>query len=331
MIVPILVVLLSIELVVSTGKKHESWILNFPQSFKQKDFNNSDIAVNFESVVDKEYSKISKGMVGIDGEGIDAVEHFFWGVQNGIAMEIGALDGSEATLSQTRLFERDLNWRRVLVEGSPIHRKNLKEKNPNSFSVDAPICETEREVHYMTREFVGGIVEFMDEPFVKVFHPKILDYLSSKSLKFEALQAFTSQEWKDMIAVTYNTTMVTIMCVPLSTVLRRAHVHKVNFFMLDVEGGEFQILESINFKWVKFDVLSGETTSRSPGFRQKIVDYLTARDYVFVARVQRNSWFIHKDFKPKRRPGRLEHDYRACKHVFSMINGTCAITKTPSG
>lgn len=39
-----------------------------------------------------------------DGEIVDSVEHFFWGMVNGTAMEIGALDGSPATRSMTHRY-----------------------------------------------------------------------------------------------------------------------------------------------------------------------------------------------------------------------------------
>jgi hypothetical protein len=47
-----------------------------------------------------------------DGENIDALEHFFWGQTNGIAMEIGALDGSQETRSMTFDLEQSFGWRR---------------------------------------------------------------------------------------------------------------------------------------------------------------------------------------------------------------------------
>lgn len=57
-----------------------------------------------------------------DGEIVDALEHFFWGKKEGVAMELGALDGTPATHSMTYAFEKELQWKRILIEGDPSYR-----------------------------------------------------------------------------------------------------------------------------------------------------------------------------------------------------------------
>jgi hypothetical protein len=58
----------------------------------------------------------------VDGENVDVLEHFFWGQVDGIAMELGALDGTPTTRSMTYTLEAALGWRRVLIEGNPSYR-----------------------------------------------------------------------------------------------------------------------------------------------------------------------------------------------------------------
>jgi hypothetical protein len=66
----------------------------------------------------------------VDGEIIDVLEHFFWMFTDGIAMEIGALDGSYNTRSMTQELEAKYGWRRILVEGNPMYRLvNILEKS----------------------------------------------------------------------------------------------------------------------------------------------------------------------------------------------------------
>ena len=50
-----------------------------------------------------------------------------------------------------------------------------------------------------------------------------------------------------------------VECIPLAQVLSKAHVHHVNYFILDVEGGELEVLKSIHWNHVTFDVLCIET------------------------------------------------------------------------
>eukprot|EP00596_Hydrurales_sp_CCMP1899_P006569 CAMPEP_0119053892 /NCGR_PEP_ID=MMETSP1177-20130426/74715_1 /TAXON_ID=2985 /ORGANISM="Ochromonas sp, Strain CCMP1899" /LENGTH=61 /DNA_ID=CAMNT_0007033963 /DNA_START=220 /DNA_END=402 /DNA_ORIENTATION=- len=46
----------------------------------------------------------------VDGEVVDALEHFFWGMRDGVAMELGGLDGTPNTRSMTYEYEKHLNW-----------------------------------------------------------------------------------------------------------------------------------------------------------------------------------------------------------------------------
>ena len=93
---------------------------------------------------------------------------------------------------------------------------------------------------------------------------------------------------------------------PLSTVLRKAHARHVNFFILDVEGGELQVLQSVNWNDTRFDVLCVETDppNRPVGYRDRIAAFLSQRGYIDYSGQQgRNSWFHHKSFVPAVRPG----------------------------
>jgi len=106
--------------------------------------------------------------------------------------------------------------------------------------------------------------------------------------------------------------VLTVDCMPLSHILHRAKAKHVNYFILDVEGGELEVLKSINWAYTKFDVLcvetSGllehETNNRPPGFADNVVAYLAERGYHNVTGQEgRNIWFTRSDFVPSARPG----------------------------
>jgi hypothetical protein len=42
-------------------------------------------------------------------------------------------------------------------------------------------------------------------------------------------------------------TVATVDCIPLGIIFHRTHIRHINFFILDVEGGELEVLRSINF------------------------------------------------------------------------------------
>lgn len=49
-----------------------------------------------------------------------------------------------------------------------------------------------------------------------------------------------------------------VRCLPLAAILASLHVAHINFFVLDVEGAEISVLESVDWERVSFDVLCVE-------------------------------------------------------------------------
>jgi hypothetical protein len=226
-----------------------------------------------------------------DGENIDALEHFFWGQTNGIAMEIGALDGSQETRSMTFDLEQSFGWRRILVEGNPMYkyeflyvviilleitimlasfRRGLRIKSPEAFTFNSAVCQNVSAVHYCTAEYIGGIVEFMAPAFLRRFHESKYNATNPPG------NVSSIQNWNRFKDVKI------IKCLPLAMLLNRTNVTHINFFILDVEGGELNVLKSIDWGSITFDVLCVETTptERPPGYAQAVRDYLAPLGYV---------------------------------------------------
>ena len=160
-----------------------------------------------------------------DGEVVDAMEHFFWGMRDGLSIELGALDGSPHTRSMTYEYEKSLSWRRICVEGNPQFRNDFVKNSPLTFGVSAAICSSPSIVHFSPAGYVGGIVEFMSKPFMRNFHGTIYNAcnppgdVSTLNFSAPAIAAIVKP----------------VECIPLSHVLHKAHVKHVNYFILDVE------------------------------------------------------------------------------------------------
>jgi hypothetical protein len=94
-----------------------------------------------------------------------------------------------------------------------------------------------------------------------------------------------------------------------------SNITHVNFFVLDVEGGEYSILTTIDWKSVIFDVIVIETQPefRSEGNFEKIQSYLAERGYSCLPGYEtlgRNSWFVRNDFVPSKKPGIVDTCFR---------------------
>ena len=103
--------------------------------------------VAFQSTIRSQLDRIDSTLAtASDGEVVDALEHFFWGLQGGVAVELGALDGTPNTHSMTHEYEKSLGWRRILIDANPSYRIALLEQSPLAFSVHAAICAKQTKV-----------------------------------------------------------------------------------------------------------------------------------------------------------------------------------------
>lgn len=240
----------------------------------------------------------AKRFLSIDFESLYAIENYFWSVGNGVTLELGALDGSNANAeapSQTADFV-DFGWSRVIIDANPHFRNRMKRFSRDAFSVNAAICRPnmERDVHFVyqsgPKSPSAGIVEFISPSFIAEFYP----YLASNLTR-------------GLENLPQGVEATKVSCLPLQKILDHALVQHINFFVLDVEGAEFEILQSISWTHVRFDVLCIETSPekkshRQEGFAQIVTRYLKIRGYEHIFDDRRNSWFKHTSFIPFKRP-----------------------------
>ncbi len=59
-------------------------------------------------------------------------------------------------------------------------------------------------------------------------------------------------------------------------------IHHINFFSLDVEGGELLVLQSIDFSALSFDALCVEADGSNQEKDQGVRDILAANGYKYV-------------------------------------------------
>ena len=158
-----------------------------------------------------------------------------------------------------------------------------------------------RKVHYISRKgpnsAAAGIVEFMNKNFIQSFYPFLMN-------GEEIVSNISTVTLPD------DTKIIQIPCLPLQKVFDVAGVSHINFFILDVEGGEMDVLHSINWHRTTFDVLCIETdtANRPDGYAHRVTHYLSQRGYTHVHEDNRNSWYRHQGlfsnqgFIPSKRP-----------------------------
>ena len=204
--------------------------------------------------------KTPRGRATSMGQG-QQIRKLFKDMRNGFFVECGALDGE--TRSNTLSLERDLDWTGVLIEGSPENVEKMKGKHRKSWLV--PNCLST----------VNGTFEAV---FKSAFNiGRIVDGRKNTGRDLHKVKCFSL----DLILAAID----------------RTHV---DYFSLDVEGHEFEVLKTIPFDRLDITALSVEFShvgevSNVKGdmiefmarfgyeMRAKVTHYnLLAHDYIFV-------------------------------------------------
>eukprot|EP00191_Tetraselmis_sp_GSL018_P013002 CAMPEP_0177586924 /NCGR_PEP_ID=MMETSP0419_2-20121207/5352_1 /TAXON_ID=582737 /ORGANISM="Tetraselmis sp., Strain GSL018" /LENGTH=193 /DNA_ID=CAMNT_0019076889 /DNA_START=451 /DNA_END=1032 /DNA_ORIENTATION=+ len=182
-------------------------------------------------------------------------------------MEMGALDGMK--FSNTYAFSKALNWTGVLIEPSPSSFRRLQKNRPESTNINAAVCERERSVRFVGRGTeVDGIWEFMAPSFRKQFHKRLLRGRRSSN---------------------------TIQCKPLTSLVDTSNNPYFDFFSLDVEGAELQVLRSIDFSKIGFGVVFFEADGRNAAKEKEATKILKEAGYKFCGHRSRSMWFLNRD------------------------------------
>ena len=131
---------------------------------------------------------------------------------NGTIVEMGALGGQLFSIS--KFFEDYLGWRSILVEANPYNFKKFVKNRPHSIKYNTAICR-QAHIEFVGSEAVGGIEKYMSERHTNGWIPN-------------------------------NSQKIVVNCSRLHSILR--DITHINIFILDVEGGELEALQTIKLE-----------------------------------------------------------------------------------
>ena len=184
--------------------------------------------------------------------------------ENGFYIEMGAHDG--LINSNTYYFEKNLNWKGILIEPSNFFdklNKNRSKKNLFYKTICVPFN--------FDKKF---IFEDMG-PYSKVRElasPKYLKWHDNKSKNVENIYQ------KKISSPNTNN---------LNEILKKSKAPKlIDFFSLDVEGSELNVLKGVDFREFNFRYLLIEITDIDNGkYVKKVIKFLKERDYTLQAKL----------------------------------------------
>jgi hypothetical protein len=202
----------------------------------------------------------------------DKLLTIFNGLCGGTYLEMGALDGIR--YSNTHVFNKELGWKGLLIEAGPTSFHQLMQNRPNELAlVHAVVCKDGKQtMHYVEQwnHAVNGIWEF-------------------------ASPSFRERWWKGL---TIEQT-TPIQCMPLRSLIEENFVGSpayFDIFSLDVEGGEFEVLKSLDFSKAAFGIVLVEADHRNLRKNMAVRAILERNGYTFWEHTENSQWFFNKDF-----------------------------------
>lgn len=115
------------------------------------------------------------------------------------------------------------------------------------------------------------------------------------------------KEWYGSEYVTPEGATVT-SCLPLHSILGHFNITHIDFFSLDVEGAELEVLKTLDLSAVHVSVIVVEQDGSNPEKDSAVRQLLTAQGFVIDKQISsvsgfgRNDWFVHESFQPFEAP-----------------------------
>jgi FkbM family methyltransferase len=196
-------------------------------------------------------------------------ETFFKNKQQGVFVDIGAFDGT--TISNTFFFEKELNWTGICIEPHPDSFKELV-KARRCICINgciAPQSGTEQFLYISAPAVLSGLFNTYDPRHV-------------------------ARIYQEVQACNGKAKLIQMPCYTFNEVLQTHGIKHVDFLSLDTEGGEYDILESIDFSLCPIDVITVEDNYDDPRFAQ----LLEGKGYRLASKKSCDLIFVRKDVFP---------------------------------
>jgi FkbM family methyltransferase len=187
--------------------------------------------------------------------------------RNGFFIEAGGYDGED--MSNSLFFELERNWTGILIEAIPGYYKQILGKNRKIFSINCCIAKKRPFVaKFQIAEGLSSRISIVNDN----FQQRVDDLLSARK-----------KEKK----------IVYVPCFSLNTILNAINVDKIDYFSLDVEGGELEILKGMDFKNIDITTFSVEHNGYQPA-RNDIKNFFKDINYTMLKDDPQDVFFIKK-------------------------------------
>jgi len=196
-------------------------------------------------------------------------QNIFKNKQNGVYIELGALDG--VLYSNTKFFEDSLNWKGILIEPHPEKFKLLEKNRPNNFLFNNLVsCHKEPlELRYFVdcHAAVSGVENTLSQHHFDTY--------------FES-----NNEWNKSL----QQNKMFMKPKSLTEIVKSTKLTHIDLLSLDVEGHEYEVLKSWDFS-IPIDIILIETLGVQPEKDELCREILIQNNYKFITNYKHNEIF----------------------------------------
>lgn len=189
-------------------------------------------------------------------------------MQNGIFFDIGAHNG--ITISNTYFFEKDLHWSGVCVEPIPSIFKELK-RNRKCIAVEGCVTDFSGDGLFC---MISGTCQMLSG-LVGKYDPRHVERIKQEVTKYGG-----------------HVEVINVRCYQFNELMDRYGLRHIHYLSIDTEGGEFDILSTIDFNRYRIDVISVEDNFLDPRF----IPFLESKGFRFIRRLEMDLIFANKSF-----------------------------------
>jgi len=195
---------------------------------------------------------------------------YFKNKTNGFYIELGALNG--VLYSNTKFFEDSLNWKGILIEPHPSAFSWLTSNRPNNYIFNELVSCHEEPLKYRYFENIHAAVSGVENTLPKQ-HFDV--YFESDNEWHKSLPQSTKE----------------IKSKKLSEIVKSTGVKHIDFMSLDVEGHEYEVLQSWDFS-VPIDLILLEALGAQPEKDELCRQVLIKNKYKLTEIYKHNEIFI---------------------------------------
>jgi len=190
-------------------------------------------------------------------------------------IELGAMDG--IMYSNTKFFEDNCGWTGILIEPVKHLYDQLVRNRPNSDCFNYAISETEGEVNYIGYHATSGMEHTMT-----IGHKSCWHKTQNKPYKVKSI--------------------------PINKIVDKEKYLEIELFSVDVEGGEFEVLNTfdwdidVNMVLIEISEIGEDNSKYKKPYHdlekdQKCRDILKEKGFVFVERIGANDLWQNKKYR----------------------------------